>query len=78
MLINLGLRFCLEVNIVDYDLDCPLKVLVGTQGFAGLVRVTLISTSNFLFSFSIYAFKVGLNYNSGFKVSKHFVKITVG
>jgi hypothetical protein len=46
--------------------------------FAGLVRITLLSTSNFLFSFSIYAFKVGLNYNRGFKFSKKNVKITVG
>jgi hypothetical protein len=33
MLSNLGLMFCLEANIVDKDLDCPLKVLLGTQEF---------------------------------------------
>jgi hypothetical protein len=52
-------------------LGLPLKGFSRySRGFAGLVRVTLISTSNFLFSFSIYAFKVCLNYHSGFNFPK--------
>jgi hypothetical protein len=56
-------------------LGLPLKVL---KSFAVLVRVTSISTSKFLLLFSFYALKVGLNYNSDFKISKNSVKITVG
>jgi hypothetical protein len=49
-----------------------------SRGFASLVRVTLVSTINFPFLFSIYAFRVGLNYNSDLNFSKTLVKITVG
>jgi hypothetical protein len=60
-------------------LGMPLKCFTGySRGFAGWVRVTLVSTINFLFLFSIYAFRVDLNYNSDLTLSKNFVKIIVG
>jgi hypothetical protein len=60
-------------------LELPLKCFSRhSRGFAGLVRVTLVSTINFPFSFSIYDFRVGLNYNSDLNFSKNSVKITVG
>jgi hypothetical protein len=50
-------------------LGVPLKGFSRySRGFAGLVRVTLVSTINFLFSSSIYAFRVGLNYNSDLNI----------
>jgi hypothetical protein len=59
-------------------LGMPLKCFSRySRGFAGLVRVTLVSTINFLFS-SIYAFRVGLKYNSNLNFSKNSVKIIVG
>jgi hypothetical protein len=52
MLINLGLGF-----VRDKHSGLYLDILVGNKrGFAGWVRVTLISTINFPFSFSIYEF----------------------
>jgi hypothetical protein len=60
-------------------LGLPLKCFGRhSRGFAGLVRVALVSTINFPFLFSIYAFRVGLNYNSDLNFSKNFVKNTVG
>jgi hypothetical protein len=57
-------------------LGLPLKCFSRhSRGFAGLVRVTLVSTNNFPFPF---LFRVGLNYNSDLSFSKNSVKITVG
>jgi hypothetical protein len=57
----------------------PLKYFSGySRGFAGSVRVILVSTIRFPFSFSIHDFRVGLNYNSDLNFSKNPVKITVG
>jgi hypothetical protein len=39
---------------------------------------TMMHSKEIPFLFSIYALKVGLNYNSDFKFSKNSVKITVG
>jgi hypothetical protein len=48
------------------------------KGFAGWVRVTLISTIDFpLLYFLFMNSSVGLNYKSGLIFSKNFVKITV-
>jgi hypothetical protein len=56
----------------------PLKCFSRhSRGFAGLVRVTLVSTIISPFSFSIYDFRVGLNYNSDLNFSKTSVKMTV-
>ena len=47
MLINLGLRFLPKHNGLRPGM--PLKCFSGySRGFAGLVRVTLVSTINFL------------------------------
>jgi hypothetical protein len=46
-----------------------------SRRFAGLVRVTLVSTINFPFHFLFMNFSVGLNYNSDFTFSKNSVKI---
>jgi hypothetical protein len=59
-------------------LGLPLKCFSRhSRDFAGLVRVTLVSTINSPFLFSIYDFKVGLNYNSDLNFSKNSEKITV-
>jgi hypothetical protein len=49
-----------------------------SRGFTGLVRVTLVSTINFPFSFLFMNSSVGLNYNSALTLFKNSVKITVG
>jgi hypothetical protein len=60
-------------------LGMPLKCFSGySRDFAGLVRVTLFSTINFLFLFLFMLFGVGLNYNSDLTFSKNSIKITVG
>jgi hypothetical protein len=43
--------------------------------FAGLVRVTLVSTTNFFFLFLFMLLGWVLNYNSDLMFSKHSVKI---
>jgi hypothetical protein len=59
-------------------LGLPLKCFSRhPRGFAGFVRVTLVSTISSPFHFSIYNFRVGLNYNSDLNFSKNSVKITV-
>jgi hypothetical protein len=61
-------------------LGLPLKVLVGTQEFCcfgqGNIYLHYLIPS-FILPF-FYALKVGLNYNSDFKISKNSVKIIVG
>jgi hypothetical protein len=53
-------------------LGLPLKCFSShSRGFAGLVRVTLVSTIISLFHFFIYDFRVGLNYNSDLNISKN-------
>ena len=60
-------------------LGLPLKCFSRhPRGFAGFVRVTLVSTISSPFHFSIYNFRVGLNYNSDLNFSKNSAKITVG
>jgi hypothetical protein len=49
-----------------------------SRGFAGLVRVTLVATTNFPFHFLFMNFSLGLNYNSDLTFSKHSVKLIVG
>jgi hypothetical protein len=49
-----------------------------SRGFAGLVRVTLVSTINSPFQFLFMKSSVGLNYNSDLIPSKNSEKITVG
>jgi hypothetical protein len=52
MLINLGLGFCLEISIVGLRLGLPLKCFSrNSRGFAGLVRVPLVSPLTTLFIF---------------------------
>jgi hypothetical protein len=63
----------------ELRLGLPLKCFSRhLRGFAGLVRVTLVSTINSPFHFLFMNFSVGLNYNSDLNFSKNSVKITVG
>jgi hypothetical protein len=56
-------------------LGLPLKCFSRhSRGFAGLVRVTLVSTINSPFHFQFTNFSVGLNYNSDLTFSKKFCK----
>jgi hypothetical protein len=60
-------------------LGFPLDVFSRhLRGFAGWVRVTLISTINSLFHFLFMNSSVGLNYNSDLTFPKNSIKITVG
>ena len=56
MLINLGLRFLPKHNALRHGF--PLKCFSRhSRGFAGLVRVTLVSTINFSFHFLFMIFE---------------------
>jgi hypothetical protein len=60
-------------------LGLPLRCFSRhSRGFAGLVRVTLVSTINSPFPFLFVIFRVGLNYNCDLNFSENYVKITVG
>jgi hypothetical protein len=72
-------RFEILLKHNGLRLGLPLKCFSRhSRGFAGLVRVTLVSTINFPFYFLFMNFSVSLNYNSNLTFSKNYVKITVG
>jgi hypothetical protein len=48
------------------------------RGFAGWVKMILLSIINFLFHFLFMNFRVDLNYNSDLTYSKNSGKFTVG